>query len=452
MPTLQELRDQRATTFGQLKTLVDEAEKRTDHPGQFNAEEQEKYDRMNADLDRFDQRIERQENLAARWAFGEEPTPRKADPGQPGGGHPGEDLGARGDGEDPEIRWDDFRNDTDTQLRAWARETDPRRRGQTPYRQMFRRYMAQGQQALYVGGAESRALQADSDIYGGYMVAPTQFVGGLIKAKDNLVWLRQLATVHLVPNADSLGAVSLDNDPADPAWTAEIGAVSEDSTMSVGQRELHPHQLTKLVKCSMKLLRKTAGGAEALVRNRLAYKFAVTEESAFLTGSGADEPLGLFTASANGISTSRDSQDTGETALTADGIINACYTLKGQYWPNARWLFHRDAIKQIRKLKDATNEQYMWQPGLAAGQPNLLLGFPYVVSDYVPNTFTADQYVGMFGDFSYYWIADALDFSVQRLMELYAGNSQVGFIGRAETDGMPVLEEAFVRLQLASAG
>jgi HK97 family phage major capsid protein len=56
-------------------------------------------------------------------------------------------------------------------------------------------------------------------------------------------------------------------------------------------------------------------------------------------------------------------------------------------------------------------------------------------------------YVGMLGDFSYYWIADADTFAVQRLMELYALTNQVGLIGRLETDGMPVLEEAFARLK-----
>jgi hypothetical protein len=46
-------------------------------------------------------------------------------------------------------------------------------------------------------------------------------------------------------------------------------------------------------------------------------------------------------------------------------------------------------------------------------------------------------------------IADALSMQIQRLNELYAETNQVGFIGRWETDGAPVLEEAFVRVKLA---
>ena len=46
-------------------------------------------------------------------------------------------------------------------------------------------------------------------------------------------------------------------------------------------------------------------------------------------------------------------------------------------------------------------------------------------------------------------LADALDMQVQRLVELYAESNQDGFIGRLECDGMPALEEAFVRVKLA---
>ena len=39
---------------------------------------------------------------------------------------------------------------------------------------------------------------------------------------------------------------------------------------------------------------------------------------------------------------------------------------------------------------------------------------------------------------------------MQRLNELYAGTNEVGFIGREYCDGMPVMGEAFVKLQFES--
>jgi len=107
---------------------------------------------------------------------------------------------------------------------------------------------------------------------------------------------------------------------------------------------------------------------------RLAYKFGVTEEKAFMTGNGSGQPLGLFTASADGISTGRDvSTGNTTTAIQFDGLIEAKYSVKGAYWANAKWLFHRDAMKNISKLKDGEG-QYLWLPSVREDEPDRLLG------------------------------------------------------------------------------
>lgn len=296
---------------------------------------------------------------------------------------------------------------------------------------------------------ELRALQAESDTAGGFITTPQQFVNRLIKAVDNQVFLRQWATPNPVTTAQSLGMPYLANDPDDADWTTELGTGSLDGTMSFGKRELFPHPLAKRIKISNKLLRLNPD-VEKLAIDRLAYKFAVAFEKAGMTGSGANKPLGVFTASNDGISTGRDvSTDNTTTAFTVNGLKNAKYTLKGAYWPTAKWVFHRDAVKMLSKLVDGQS-RYMWQPSIQLGQPDMLEGIPLYTSEYAPNTFTAGLYVGILGDFSYYHTADALDFGIQRLNELYAETNQTGIIGRLETDGMPVLEEAFVRVKLAA--
>jgi len=299
-----------------------------------------------------------------------------------------------------------------------------------------------------IGMKELRALAADVAITGGYLVMPLQMSMDLIQAVDDQVFIRQNATKHLVTNADGVGMPSLDADPADSVWTAEIQTGDEDSAMAFGRRELKPYPLAKRIKVSNKLLRASSMNVESLVRQRLAYKFGVTEEKAFLTGSGANQPLGVFTASNDGIPTSRDVVTGSATGFTMDGIYDAKYALKGAYWnrPSTAWGFHRDALKLIAKLKDSQN-RYLWEPSQQVGQPDRLIGTPLFMSEFFPNTFTTGLYVGMLADWSYYHIADALGMSVQRLGELYAETNQVGFIGRLETDGMPVLAEAFVRIK-----
>ena len=84
------------------------------------------------------------------------------------------------------------------------------------------------------------------------------------------------------------------------------------------------------------------------------------------------------------------------------------------------------------------------------GEPDRILGCPTHMSEYMGNTFSASEYVGILGDFSQYHIVDALSLTIQRLVELYAATNQTGFIGRLETDGMPVLAEAFRRVKLGA--
>ena len=48
----------------------------------------------------------------------------------------------------------------------------------------------------------------------------------------------------------------------------------------------------------------------------------------------------------------------------------------------------------------------------------------------------------LFGDFSYYWIADRQGRSFKRLNELYAESGQVGFLASQRVDGKLILNEA----------
>ena len=316
----------------------------------------------------------------------------------------------------------------------------------TEQRAAFSKYVRAGLPGLNAN--EVRALQADLNTQAGYLIPPEQFVGELIKFVDNATVIRGMARKFTLAGAASMGFPELTTDMAAPAWTSEIGAYSEDSSLAVGKREMSPNQLTKGIKVSTKLL-NNAPGVESLVAERLAYQFAITEEAAFATGTGAGQPLGLFTASANGVSTARDvSTGNSTSAFVADNLMDNLYSLKPQHQAKAQWLMHRDAVKMARKLKDGSG-QYLWQPGLLGSNPDSLLAKPVVMSEYAPNTFTTLLYVAIVGNFDYYWICDVPSaFTLQRLVELYAATGQVGFIGRSFCDGAPVLAEAFSRVKL----
>lgn len=292
--------------------------------------------------------------------------------------------------------------------------------------------------------------QIGEETGGGYLQAPQQFVTQLIQRVDDQVFLRKLATKHQVPNAESLGAPSLDTDAEDSDWTVELGTGEEEDTLDFGKRELRPRPLAKRVKISNTLLRKVPA-SQNIVMGRLAYKLAVTQEKAFLTGAGQNTPLGVFTVSDDGLTTARDVTAAGDDDLNSDDIVDVKYFLKSQYWPRAEWLMHRDVAKVLAKIKDGESRP-LWDNG-GMNSPNgirpMLNGFPVNMSEFAPNTISSGKYVAILADFSHYWIADSLMMTVQRLVELYAATNQTGFIIRAEMDGAPVLAEAFVRLKMA---
>lgn len=430
--TIKELGEKRAELWQKMKELNELAatEKRD-----FSAEESAAWDSMSKDMEAVDKQEKQLQVAESRAKFLQEKEQelnaargRKTAPDALPGNQPPAEQRANGQ---PEVSEKDKRKaEYRTQFHRWAKAEIPT--------------------SEFESICERRDLQADMPQIGGYITAPQEMVGTLLKFVDDMVFIRQKATKYQITSAESLGVPTLEADPADADWTAEILTGNRDTAMSFGKRQLAPHPLAKRIKVSRTLIRKAVLGVEQLVSERLAYKFAITEEKAFLTGSGAGQPLGVFTASNDGVPTSQDvSTDNAQTAVTADGLINAKYALKSQYQNSAStaWGFSRTLVRNIRKLKDG-NGQYLWQPGLA-GTPSTILDIPYFMSEYVPTTFTSGSYVGVLADWRFYWIADALSMGLQRLEELYAEANQIGYIGRMELDGMPVLAEAFVRVKLA---
>lgn len=311
----------------------------------------------------------------------------------------------------------------------------------------FRKALVQGLHAL--DATERKDLTTINGPQGGYLVAPVQWQANLIRFVNDNVFMRRLGTVlPPVTGAASVGYPSLETDPADADWTGEITQSSADTAMKFGKRELKPSPLSKEVVISKPLLARVSD-ADSLIRDRLGYKFSIAMEKAYMTGTGANQPLGIFTASTQGISTGRDATAASATAIAFDDLIETQFTLKGQYWPRATWVFSRTVLKAVRKLKDSVG-YYIWQPASMPSIGPTILDMPYVMSEYAPSTISASQYVAALGDMSYYYIVDSLEFAIQVLVELYARTNENSYLGRAETDGMPVLEEAFVRLQMHS--
>jgi HK97 family phage major capsid protein len=284
---------------------------------------------------------------------------------------------------------------------------------------------------------------------GGYMVLPTALLNQLISAIDELSEAKSLVTRFDNIDAKTLGITKVTSRGDDADWTAEVTSVTQDTSLALGRRDLTPYMLTKEVLVSMSLLQRSPQ-AQAFVIDQLARLFAVTEEKAILTGDGSNKPLGIFTASSNGVPTSRDVTAVDDTTISYADIVSLKYSMKAIHLKKAKVFCHRDFAKKCLLIVDDDNRP-IFVPNEKPGLADTILGMPTSYSEFAPNTFTASQYVACLADMSrYYWVT-GMQYAIQIADQIAARTNQVAMIGREEADGAPMLDEAFSRLKLAAS-
>ena len=282
------------------------------------------------------------------------------------------------------------------------------------------------------------ALQIGTDTEGGYLV-PDEFERTLIQSLEEANVLRTLCNVISTSYGDRKIPVVATKGTA--SWVDEEGAIPE-SDDSFGQVTLNAYKAATMLKVSDELLNDSFFNLESYIAAQFARRIGAAEEEAFLTGDGVGKPTGILHATGGaqlGVTTA------GATAITADELIDLIYSLRSPYRRNAVLIMNDSTIKAIRKLKDSQG-QYLWQPSLVAGTPDAILGKRVITSEFVPEVAAGNKTV-IFGDLSYYWIADRQGRTFKRLNELFAATGQVGFLASQRVDGKLTLPEAIKCLQ-----
>ena len=311
-------------------------------------------------------------------------------------------------------------------------------RASDAYKKNFNAYLRNGQRF----SNDLSPMVEGTAASGGYLV-PTDFENQIISGRDELNVVRPVSKVirtnsdHKIPVVTAHGAAT---------WTAEGGAFVE-SKPTLGQLTLSAYKLGHLVTVSTELLQDSMFNIDAFLASEFARAFAVAEETAFCVGTGStnNQPEGIFTAAGGTVGVT--AAKTGE--ITADEIISLVYALKAPYRQNAKFLMKDSTVAAVRKLKDG-NGVYMWQPALANGQPDKLLGYDLLTTAYAP-AIAAGARVAAFGDFQNYWIADRMGMTIQRLNERYADYGLVGFIASERVDAKVVLAEGIQVLQMKAS-
>ena len=277
----------------------------------------------------------------------------------------------------------------------------------------------------------SNVLQEGVDASGGYLV-PVEYDNRLIDVLTEENVMRKLGTTITTSGEHKINIAA-----AKPAasWIEEGGALTfGDATFD--QKILDAHKLHVAVKVTEELLYDAAFNLEGYLIDQFGRALANAEEEAFLMGDGQGKPTGIFDTTNGGVV----SVTTKGSSVSADDILDLIYSLKRPYRKNAAFILNDATLATVRKLKDGSGV-YIWQPGLVAGEPDRLLGYPVYTSAYAP-IHEAGKPVMAFGDFSYYNVGDRGTRSFAELRELFAGNGMVGFVAKERVDGRLVLPEA----------
>lgn len=314
--------------------------------------------------------------------------------------------------------------------------TMPARRGDE-YRSAFMSYLRHGKNGLQSN--EVRALEVGTANEGGNVVYE-EFERRIVEFLDEENVLRQLGTV-ITTGGDRNIPVETQHDSA--SYIGEEAAYSEDldgsdSKHTFGQVTLGAFKLAYIIKVSEELLRDTSDiDFEGYLARTIGRKFGAAEEAKFVNGAGTTEPTGIMTGGTEGLELDANN------AITGDELIDLFHALKRPYRRNATWVMSDSTIKTIRKLKTTTGtNEYLWQPGLQAGEPDRLLGRPVFASSAANDLGSNSTNVIAFGDMSYFWIADRGARVIQRLNELFAANGQIGFRAYERHDSNVIVSEA----------
>ena len=260
---------------------------------------------------------------------------------------------------------------------------------------------------------------------GGGNAIPTEVAARLEQKIYDLSPIRQIANVQGASN-ENLRFVVIDNN-ATGGWVA--AGTSRSETVTPLFQAVTPTYGTAYAYPQVyeEAMNDINFDVASFIEGVAAEVLASQEGTAFVTGNGTARPTGFMNGNAvspvtivstgdeaspqrafgsvqyfaTGAAADFQNDMLGSPLNTGDPaavLFNTVYGLKAQYRSNARWVMNKTVLGKIRKFRDG-NGNYLYLPGLVAGQPSSLLGYPITEAEDVANV-AANAVVAAFGDFN----------------------------------------------------
>lgn len=316
---------------------------------------------------------------------------------------------------------------------------------QAEYKSAFNMYLRKGMDSG-LEQIQTKALSVGTDANGGFLV-PNQMADLIVSIVNESSPLRALASVETI-SSDSLDVIE-DVTDMDAAWGDETTVRSAETTSStLGRNTIDTFELFAQPQATQKLVDDASINIEEWVARKVADKMARLEATAFISGNGTTQPKGILTYTAGTAFGQIQQVNSGTSAVvTADSLINLYYSLKDDYARNATFLMHRTTVQAVRLLKEATTNQYLWQPGLAAGTPDSLMGVPVAIAADMPVPAAASLSIAVADFKRAYLIVDRI--GIRTLRDPFTAKPFVKFYTTKRVGGEVVNTDAIKILKLS---
>jgi HK97 family phage major capsid protein len=303
-------------------------------------------------------------------------------------------------------------------------------------------------------GVELKALAGTTDAAGGYAV-PEEIDSEIGRLLTSISPIRAIANVVRVGSAGYRKLVTAGGTPS--GWVSETAGRPETSTPNFIEVAPPFGELYANPAASQAMLDDAAFDVEAWLAQEVATEFARAEGSAFVNGNGVNRPKGFLAGATSAQTDSSRPFGTLQTLATgaaggfganpADKLIDLIQSLRPPYRQGASFVMNSATASAIRKFK-TSDGAFLWQPGLVAGQPDSLLGYPVVEAEDMPDV-AADSLSIAFGNFrTGYLIAERTE--TQILRDPYTNKPFVHFYATRRIGGQVANSEAIKLLKFAA--
>ncbi len=302
---------------------------------------------------------------------------------------------------------------------------------------------------------ELKAFTGTTGDSGGFAV-PREIDAAIASVLKSVSPIRAIANVVTVGSAGYRKLVTTGGTPS--GWASETAARPETATPSFVELAPPMGELYANPSASQAMLDDAAFDVEGWLAGEIAIEFARAEGQAFVNGSGVNRPKGFLT---NAISPAKDGvRPFGTLQYLASGanggfpnggeerLVDLVQSLRAPYRQGACFVMNAATSARIRKIK-TTDGQFLWAPGLAAGQPATLLGYPVIEAEDMPDI-AENACAIAFGNFQAgYLIAERAETAILR--DPYSNKPFVTFYATRRVGGCVSDSEAIKLMKFATA-